>query len=138
MTELRDAAGKTVAWGKRLTAEERLGSGLSVRGGIHIAQLEAALAAPPAAGPKVQTVFGELASGGGILTLHDADGVEWVPRTEADDLRAALERIANHKHCRYDVHDPADSQEYNTGIADRHRCAAQIARTALEARDAHD
>ena len=40
---LLDAAKRTVRWWERLTPEERLASGLSIRGGIAIANLAAAI-----------------------------------------------------------------------------------------------
>lgn len=42
-------------------------------------------------------------------------------------LRRALEEIAEHPHCVY----PERYGEYDTGVADGHRCAANHARRAL-------
>ena len=45
-------------------------------------------------------------------------------------LRAALLSIANHPHCSYPWLE--DDRSYRTGVADGHRCAAEIARAELE------
>lgn len=49
-----------------------------------------------------------------------------------DAMREALREIAEHPHCDYD-HPANDSNDYGTGCADGHRCAATMARNALEA-----
>lgn len=48
--------------------------------------------------------------------------------TDRDRLAASLRRIANSPHCHYDQN---EASPYGTGVADGHRCAAQIARDAL-------
>lgn len=56
-------------------------------------------------------------------------------RAENARLRAALEQIANDPHCSYDMHSQAFESEaerqYQGGVVDGHRCAAQKARNAL-------
>ena len=49
-------------------------------------------------------------------------------------LEAALKEIAKHPHCTVDEsHDAGTSQRmYQIGVQDGHRCAAEIARKALE------
>jgi hypothetical protein len=47
---------------------------------------------------------------------------------ENDRLVAVMKQISNHSHCQYYL----ESGEYGKGVADGHRCAAQIAREALE------
>lgn len=49
---------------------------------------------------------------------------------ERDEARGALDWIARHPHCDYD-HPSNGGGQYGTGIADGHRCAANIARRAL-------
>lgn len=49
---------------------------------------------------------------------------------KAGQLRSALEKIANSPHCSYE-NNPG---QYGTGVADGHRCAANMARAALENR----
>jgi hypothetical protein len=46
-------------------------------------------------------------------------------------LVAALESIANSPHCSYDSYHGAEGLSYATGVADGHRCAANMARAAL-------
>ena len=51
-------------------------------------------------------------------------------------LEDALREIAEHPHCRYDLEYHCDDErkdsQYNIGCVDGHRCAAEIARKALE------
>jgi len=51
-----------------------------------------------------------------------------------DAAEHALDRIANHPHCSYPVDSrgmPHTDRQYEIGVADGHRCAAEIARAAL-------
>jgi hypothetical protein len=69
---------------------------------------------------------------------HDADGPFVDVRSNADKakiekLEAAVAEIANHPHCSYDhPSNQGGSIGYGTGIVDGHRCAATIARAAIE------
>ena len=52
-------------------------------------------------------------------------------RAQVERLRKALEKIACHAHCIYSNN---ESSQYGIGVTDGHRCAATIAREALNAR----
>jgi hypothetical protein len=54
-------------------------------------------------------------------------------KAKIEKLEAALAEIANHPHCSYDhPSNQGGSIGYGTGIVDGHRCAAAIARAAIE------
>ena len=59
--------------------------------------------------------------------LADAEESQQILGQELFNARAALEGIANSPHCSYE-NNPG---EYGTGVADGHRCAANMARKAL-------
>lgn len=57
-------------------------------------------------------------------------------RRRVEELESALRKIAEHPHCTTDnPHDEGTSARlYQTGVQDGHRCAAEIARKALESK----
>ena len=65
-------------------------------------------------------------------TIATVELEEWAEETyqlrkRIKELEAALRGIANSPHCSYE-NNPG---EYGTGVADGHRCAANMARKAL-------
>lgn len=70
---------------------------------------------------------------------HNAheDMLSWFPWLlgRLERYEAALNEIATDPHCTPGMHSPsrAGDDQYRTGIADGHRCAANKARTALTA-----
>lgn len=53
-------------------------------------------------------------------------------QARVDALEAALREIAEHPHCQYATNEAKHvPRYYNIGVADGHRCAANIARVAL-------
>ena len=53
-------------------------------------------------------------------------------RAEVVALREALALIANDPHCVSPEHHTANSRDYEIGVSDGHRCAAEKARAALK------
>lgn len=69
--------------------------------------------------------------------IADANAAEQIRALKAQNarLRSALREIAEHEHCEYGsdcfaLHEPYD-RGYQVGVADGHRCAANIARAYL-------
>ncbi len=65
----------------------------------------------------------------------DAEHLTRTAQAEVVELRRQLERIANHPHCSYDSYEGHAAhldRQYEIGASDGHRCAAEIARAALE------